>query len=278
MPLAIPIMNPNRSGYSKSGRPVNAPAGGGDPYLFWWTIVIFIMLGLATFSWFFSLYVFNHPEKPKNYRLLTKFKKIEPLTAFSERTAPKGKFFSPKEIYGKFFNYTDIELEAQNAIYKRGYIQNFYDLSPTYLKGKFIIYKTEELGPTSTFPSGLVVRAKDPEFPNVSVEFIFPSEALPKTRMSYGEQITVTTNDLFACLLHISRLPEDSLCFTVVPLNAAHRYVQENQETIAIQPPELLNMAGAWPITDESLGDRESAPPPAATGGDAFGMKVEKGK
>jgi hypothetical protein len=80
---------------------------------------------------------------------------------------------------------------------------------------------------------------------------------MPKARPSTGDQIAVTTNDFFASLLHISRLPEESLCFTVVPLNTSFKYVVGNNEVMALQPPKLLNMMASWPLTDESVGESQ---------------------
>jgi hypothetical protein len=249
MPLNIEFMNSSRSAYTRSGKAL--PQRKSDPWLFWWTIAIFVLLGLTTFSWFFSLYVFRHPEKPKNYRLLATLHKLEPLTKFNERNVPQGKFHSAKEIYAKYFGYADSELSAQSTLFKRNYIQNYADEQPVYLKGKYRIYKVTELKPQDAFPSGLVVRAKSTELPNVSVEFIFPADALPQGRPPYGDDLVLQTNATFASVLHISRLPEDSLCFTVVPLTY-YSYPVGNQEFLSLSPPEKLNLDAHWPLTDDT--------------------------
>jgi hypothetical protein len=248
MPLHIEFMNASRSVYTKSGKPL--PQKRSDPWLFWWTIAIFVLLGLTTFSWCFSLYVFRHPERPKNYRLLASLNKLEPLTRFTERDVPQGKFHSAKEIYAKYFGYSDSELAAQSSLFKRNYIQNYVDEQPVYLKGEYRIYKIAELTSQHAFPSGLVVRAKSRELPNVSVEFIFPAESLPQTRPPYGDDLILQTNRTFASVLHISRLPEDSLCFTVVPLTY-YSYPVGNEEFLTLSPPALLNLDAAWPLTDD---------------------------
>lgn len=255
MPLNIEFMNASRSPYSKAV-PV-LPVRRSDPWLFWWTIAIFILLGLTTFSWFFSLYVFRHPEKPANYELLARFGKLEPLTNFNDRNVPQGKFNSAKEIYAKYFALGDEEMEAQNAIFKRNYIQNYREEQPVYLKGEYRIYKVDQLEPGDAIPSGLVVRAKSMELPNVSVEFIFPTDRLPKERPAYGDDLLLKTNDTFASVLHISRLPEESLCFTVVPLTY-YSYPVGAQEFISLRPPEQLNMKAEWPLTDDAPGNPET--------------------
>ena len=246
MPLQIEFMNASRSPYTRSGKAL--PPSKSDPWLFWWTVAIFVLLALATFSWFFSLYVFRHPEIPKNYRLLAKLNKLEPLVRFNERTVPQAKFHSAKEIYGRYFNYTDREIDAQNGLLKRHYIQNYVDAQPIYLKGDYRIYQVKELSASDAMTSGLAVRAKSRELPNVSIEFVFPTSDPPKGRPAIGDDLVLKTNDNFASVLHISRLPEESLCFTVIPLTY-YSYPVGEDEWLALAPPPILNMDAAWPLT-----------------------------
>ncbi|MGI8603612.1 MAG: hypothetical protein ACR2OZ_11525 [Verrucomicrobiales bacterium] len=248
MSLHVTLMNASRSHYGKSGKALSRKQS--DPWLFWWTIAIFVLLGLATFSWFFSLYVFRHPENPKNYRLLSRVGKLEPLTKFNEQTVPQGKFLTPKEAYAKFFNYTNDELTAQNGLFKRNYIQNYAEQQPVYIKGEYRIYKVTELSPRDAFPSGLIVRAKARELPNVSIEFVLPADQLPKGRPPYGDDLILKTNDNFASILHVSRLSEDSLCLTVVPLTY-WSYPVSHEEFISLTPPAKLNLDSRWPVTDD---------------------------
>jgi hypothetical protein len=249
MPLQIEFMNASRSPYTKSGRALSPSKS--DPWLFWWTVAIFVLLALATFSWFFSLYVFRHPEIPKNYRLLSKLNKLEPIARFNERTVPQAKFHSAKEIYTRFFNYTDREIDAQNGLLKRHYIQNYSDAQPVYIKGDYRIYQVGELTAKNAITSGLVVRAKARDFPNVSIEFVFPTSDPPSARPAIGDDLVLKTNDNFASVLHISRLPEESLCFTVVPLTY-YSYPVGEEQWLALSPPPLLNMDAQWPLTHDA--------------------------
>lgn len=266
--MPIPLMNASRPPYAKSGQSMSAKKG--DPYLFWWIIVIFVLIALTTFTWMSSLYVFQHPEKPKNYRLLARIGKLEPLVRFKEtavkdrkdKQVPKAQFYTAKEVYAKFFNWTDKELAAQNDILKRNYIQNYTNDVPIYLKGEYRIYKVAELSGKTPFPEGLVVRARSTELPNVSIEFLFPTEGPPLARPQAGDDLLLKTNNTFASALHISRLAEESLCFTVVPLSYNSFPVDaQGKQFIKLAPPALLNMNAPWPVTDDTV-DAVSAPVP----------------
>ncbi len=265
MPLQIELLNASRSSHAKSGP--NLAQKKGDPWLFWWTIAIFVLLALTTFSWFASLYIFQHPENPKNYRLLAKFRKLEPLKKFDPLNVPRGRFHGAKEAYGKYFTYTDEELDTQNGLFKRSYIKNYAEEQPVYLKGTYRIYKVAELDGSRPFTSGLVIRAKSVELPNVSIEFVCPNEVLPAQKPRYGDDIVLSTNNFFASVMHVSRLPEESLCFTVVSLTYSPLKFGSDS-VITLFPPERLNMAAEWPLTDDTPSeevDTQLAATPDAT-------------
>jgi len=258
MMLQVEFTKAGRGRHGRSGS--NLALRRGDPWLFWWTIAIFLLIALTTFSWFISLYIFRHPEKPRNYRLLARFHKLEPLVKFNERSVPQGKFHTSKEIYARFFNFSEHELTAQNELFKRHYIRNYADEQPVYIKGDFRIYKVSELTPERPFMSGLVVRAKSVDLPNVSIEYIFPTESLPRRKPQYGDPLVLTSNDSFASVLHVSRLPEESLCFSVVPLTYHSYRPAGGKEAIALSPPERLNLEASWPLTNDTPMAEAEAP------------------
>ena len=108
-----------------------------DSGLFWWTVIITILAGLATFCWFFSIYVFAHPEKPLNYQLLTKLDKLEEVKDYSPTNVPGGPIKSPKDLYGRFYRFSPSHLEVKNDILKRSFISNYKEEKPLYLTGTF---------------------------------------------------------------------------------------------------------------------------------------------
>jgi hypothetical protein len=250
--LHVEFMSGSRSPYAKPAQALPTPRG--DSGLFWWTIAIFVLLALTTFSWLGSLYIFRHPEKPKNYRLLAKFQKLPPLKKFNERTVPQGKFHTANDIFNKYSLFTEEEIGVQNDLLKRNYIRNYDDAPPVYVRGNYRIYKVENLTDSQPFTSGLVVRAKSVDIPNVSIEFIFPTESLPRERLSYGDDLVLDTNESFASVLHISSLPESSLCLTVVPLTYNYFSVNpaDTRRYTVLSPPTRLNMDAPWPVTDDT--------------------------
>lgn len=252
MRLHVEFMSGSRSPYAKPAQTLPPPRG--DAGLFWWTIAIFILLALTTFSWLGSLYVFRHPEKPRNYSVLAKFQKLKPLKKFNDRTVPQGKFHDASEVYSKYFGLDGKELAVQNDLFKRNYIRNYDDAPPVYVRGKYRIYKVEDLTSSQPFMSGMVVRARSVNLPNVSIEFVFPTEALPRERFSYGDDLVLDTNESFASVLHISSLPEASLCLTVVPLTYNFFSVNpaDTRRYTVLSPPERLNMDAPWPVTDDT--------------------------
>jgi len=252
MRLHVEFMSGSRSPYAKPAQ--NLPPPRRDASLFWWTIAIFILLALTTFSWLGSLYIFRHPEKPQNYRILAKFQKLKPLKKFTEKTVPQGKFHTADDIFKKFSSLGERELYVQNDLFKRSYIRNYDDAPPVYVRGTYRIYKVEELTQDQPFMSGLVVRAKSIALPNVSIEFVFPTEAMPRERLSYGDDLVLDTNESFASVLHISELPEKSLCLTVVPLTYNFFSVNpaDSRRFTVLSPPVRLNMDAPWPMTDDT--------------------------
>jgi hypothetical protein len=249
--LHVEFMSGNRSPYAKPIRTL--PSARGDSGLFWWTIAIFVLLALTTFSWLSSLYIFRHPEKPKNYRLLARFEKLPPLKKFNDRTVPQGKFHTAQDVFSKYSRITGQEMAVQNDLFKRSYIRNYDDAPPVYVRGNYRIYKVETLTEAQPFTSGLVVRAKSVDLPNVSIEFVFPTESLPRERLTYGDDLVLDTNESFASVIHISPLPENSLCVTVVPLTYNFFSVNpaDARRYAVLHPPSRLNMNAPWPVTDD---------------------------
>ncbi len=258
MPIHVEFMSSSRSPYAKSGRSIQKKSG--DPWLFWWTIAIFILIGITTFSWFASLYIFRHPEKPKNYKLLSKFKKLPTLTPFNQRDAPRGKFYDARQIYERYFSYTDAQLSAQNDLFKRNYIQNYDEGGPIYVKGTWRVYQARPLTQGDAITSGFVIRAESIDRPVVRLEMIFPASKVPSGHFDI-EELVLNSNNYFASIVHVSRMPEETMLFTVIPLNYDDYKISERDGGILLstKPPAQLNLSASWPVTDEARGQIEAA-------------------
>ncbi len=261
MALRVEFMNSPRGSWSRSSAVVKRTDGG----LFWWSIAITLLLGLATFSWFFCIYVCSHPEKPFNYKLLAKFKKLEPLQTFSEKNAPSGKTLAQRDIYQKFYSFTDENLTQTNSELHRAYITNYKDERPLYIRGSFKVLHARPLNGKDVFTSGTIARAvavveDDKEYRSVVIEYILPSKTTSPNQFRPGDVLRLDTPDqagkrrLYASLLNVKRQQDDGLIFTVVPLAYGDHVNAETGFNIHGEPPEMLNLEGKWPITDEAFG------------------------
>lgn len=218
--------------------------GGG---IFWWSILITLLMGAATFCWFFSIMVFSHPEKPFNYKVLAKFKKLESLRPFTVYTAPQGKFLSARELLTEFFPYSQDQLALRNDVLKRSYIRNYRHEKPTYLKGDFKVISVRRLAPTDVMGQGWVVRARAVDLEDVDVEILMPGLVTDAEPYANDATIKLDQKQTFASTLHVQRMEADRLCVTVIPL--AYQGFVSNAGAIRMNPPAALNMDAYWPVT-----------------------------
>ncbi len=235
-----------------SGAVRNKPSSG----LFWWTIFITLLIGLAVFSWFFCIFVFSHPEKPFSYRLLAKVKKLDPIRRFTQYSVPQGKFLNAREVLGDYFNYSEDQLEVTNDLLKRAYIKNYKEQAPQYLKGEFNVIASRPLGSSDVFTSGMVVRARAADFEDVDVEIVLPGVDSNSGSIPAGQKIMLNQKATFASVIHVQKLQGDRVCVSVVPL-AYQGFNTEAGQPLVMKEPSLLNMEAAWPIAldlDKPLG------------------------
>lgn len=218
--------------------------GGG---IFWWAILITLLMGAATFCWFFSIMVFSHPEKPFNYKVLAKFKKLTPLRPYTIYTAPPGKSLNPRDVLGEFFPYSQEQLSVRNDLFKRSYLRNYQHEQPMYLMGSFRVLSARPLAESDVFTQGWIVRARSSELEDVDLELVMPGLQKGSAPFIAGDTITLQKRS-YASALHVQRMDEDRICITVVPL-AYQTTAKTGNEVLALTPPERLNMEAYWPIT-----------------------------
>lgn len=245
-----------------SGSDYRARGGGGsynakkskDSGLFWWTILITLLLGLATFCWFFSIMVFKYPEKPFNYRLLTKLEKLDPIKKFDPLLIPKGNFLAPRDLLKKYYDYNPEQLQVVNDLLKRSYILNYSEESPVYVKGNYIVVSARALAVGDFVDKGWIVRLRSTELEDVEVEFLFPGTGIEAAPYHEGDSIALDNKTTFGSVIHVERnYATDGLCATVVPI-AYGEFAVGDQQKVELVPPTVLNVAAALPITsfDES--------------------------
>ena len=273
MQLHVEFMNAPRGSLSRAANAVKKADGG----IFWWTIVIAILMALAAFSWIASIFIFTHPEKPYNYKLLSRIHRLEEIKHFNEKDMPAGKSLTPPELYQKFFSLTDENLGNHNSLLRRNYITNFKnrDEKPFYVRGRFKVIHARPLTPDDVFPRGLVARAvavneDGREYRNVMVEYVLPTEfEVPGVEFAPGDLLDIdsrrTKKRLHGAVINIKRLNEDVLVFTVVPLMYGEHLIDPvKNKILTATPPDHLNMSAPFPITDDSFGTGAKLPDVAA--------------
>ena len=115
MQLHVEFMNAPRGSLSRAANAVKKADGG----IFWWSIAIVILMALAATSWIASIFIFTHPEKPYNYKLLSRIQRLEEIKLFNEKDMPAGKSLTPPELYQKFYPFTDKNLGNHNSLLRR---------------------------------------------------------------------------------------------------------------------------------------------------------------
>ena len=218
--------------------------------LFWWVIAIIVLTGVAVFSWVFSIYVFSYPEKPFNYKLLTKLEKIDPVQQFPRLGVPGGRENSAKQIYAKFYDYDATLTAVKNDGLKRSYLWNYSEESPIYVTGKFEVTESRNLSQSDVFTTGVVVRAKSLDYPNAFLEFIFPTgeAGAPSEHFQPGDTLNLEKSRTYAAVLNLEWLNDDDLLISAVSL-VYGRHRTNDTQFINQAPPTRLNMEGTWPIT-----------------------------
>ncbi|MEZ0388461.1 MAG: hypothetical protein ACAI34_15410 [Verrucomicrobium sp.] len=240
-----------------SGSDYRARGGGGnynakkskDSGLFWWTILITLLLGLATFCWFFSIMVFKYPEKPFNYKLLTKLQKLDPLKKFDPLLIPRGNFLGPRDLLKKYYDYNPEQLKLVNDLLKRSYILNYNEESPVYVKGAYTVIGSRPLTKSDFVDAGWIVRARSTELEDVELELIFPGSTGEAAPYHEGDSIALDNKNTFGSVLNVQRnYATDGLCATVVPI-AYGEFAVGDQQILTLVPPEVLNVEAVLPIT-----------------------------
>lgn len=266
MRLPIPIESPHSGSGPSYGRGGDFKRREKETGLFWWTIAITFLIVLTAGTWIFCLFLFAFPEKEMNYRLLAKLGKLDSLKNFDVSSVPTGKFFVARDLYKRFYHFGSEQLVGTNAKLKRNYLRNYDGEDPIFVKGLFRIEQVRALSESDYFRSGMVVQALSVEeiehgvskaptkrvFPNAVFEFVFPAEDVPESRFNVGDELSIDTLKDFASVMHIERVGTDHLCFSAVPILYGSYQLSES-DTIALGPPQSVNVEGSWPIFEKEV-------------------------
>lgn len=222
--------------------------------LFLWTVFILLLIGAALTCWLGSFYIFGHPEKPRSYRILQKLHKLEAPKRFELTAGPPGEYLSAQKLFERYNTFTRLQLQNENDALLRDYINNYgatKKLVP-YVVGRYNILDSYELKPTDLFPSGVVALAQSMDFPQVLIEHVYTADQsnVPVLRkmLQTGLDVKLERQNDLAAVIHIERLFNGSLQFTVVPLLYGSYALKQGSGTFNLEPPPQLNVAAGAPI------------------------------
>jgi hypothetical protein len=228
----------------------------GPDNLFGWTVFILLLCGFAVACWIGTFYVFNHPEQPFNYQLLTKLNKLEPPKRFELTAAPAGEFLGADKLLEKYGAMTAPQLTEESNGLLRSYLRNYdHQIGKVpYVIGKFTVLDAFVTGENQYFGTGMMVLAQSNEVPTIYIEQIFPAE---KQDLPAMQRILVTGLGLelrrsydLSSVAHITNLGDGKLLFTCVPL--LYGSYGQIGSSFQLEPPRVLYVKAGLPMVNEN--------------------------
>lgn len=231
--------------------------------LFWWSIAILILTGIAFAAWIGSFYIFGQPERPASYRILKKLHKVDPIKRFELTAAPAGEFLTSKQLYDRYIAMSPTELSRANAELIRNYIRNYQSVRGlvTYVVGRFNVMDARDLTPNDLFTTGMIALTNAADHGETLMEHVYPadSQSLPvmKQTLVTGLEIKLERTHDLSAVIHAERLPDGRIMITAMPLLYGSYTVARAPGTFTLEPPADLNLEAGWPLFTES--DRTTA-------------------
>lgn len=222
--------------------------------LFLWTVFILLLIGIAFACWLGSFYIFGHPEQPWAYALLEKFKKTQLPKRFEDTAAPPGEFLTAQKLFERYSSFSPLQLEKENAELLRTFVTNYRETKKLvpYVRGNFTITSSAPLTPQNFMKRGMVALAQSNDFPQVLIEHLYPMNADNAARsrrlLVEGNPIKLEKTRDLGAVIHIAKIPEGRMQFTVVPLLYGGYGLTGGEGTFSTQPPLELNLAGGLPV------------------------------
>ncbi|MEQ1851376.1 MAG: hypothetical protein ABMA01_07265, partial [Chthoniobacteraceae bacterium] len=206
-----------------------------------------LLTGACFASWIGSFYVVMHPENPRCYRILKKFKRVEPPKRFPVVQAPQGDFLTAAKLLERYGKLGKVELASQNADLLRAYLMNFRETKRRvpYIAGKYHVVQSYDLRKTDLFPSGAVAIAQSESLPQVLIESIFPAapREVPKIRkvLASGAEVALERSRDIWALIHVARHADGRMQFTAVPLPYGSWQLKNSAEKFTLKAPAELS-------------------------------------
>jgi hypothetical protein len=251
--------------------------------LFGWTVFILLLCGFAVACWIGTFYVFNHPEQPFNYHLLTKLNKLEPPKRFELTAAPAGEFLGADKLLEKYGAMTAPQLVEESNDLLRSYLRNYdHQIGKVpYVIGKFTVLDAFVTGENQLFGTGMTVLAQSNDVPTVYIEQIFPAE---KQDLPAMQRVLVTGLGLelrrsydLSAVNHITNLGDGRLLFTCVPL--LYGSYGQIGSSFQLEPPRALFVKAGLPMVNQNQfhnAEQRYAEYRKATGAQIVGTSSQK--
>lgn len=252
--------------------------------LFGWTVFIFLLIGFVFLCWMGSYYIFAHPEKAANYRLLLRLHKIDTPQRFEITAAPRGEFLKPGLLLERFGSMTSSEIRRANESLLRNFLRNYHqnrDLVP-YAVGTYRVVGTLPLKTTSFCQPGLVALLQAVEQPEVLVEqpFTCDDANLPalKRSLTPGQEIKLEKPLDLSAIIHISRIEEkdNRLLLTTMPLLYGSYGSAKGGTSFSLEPPVELNLEAGLPMLSRDQISELSGGKLARGGKPGLGLRISR--
>ena len=238
------------------------------PPWFWWALANLLAAAFAVASWSTCLYLFNFPERPGNYDLLRKLKRLTPVASYPYPNAPEGASGEPQDLLTKFYSLDRKQLQAHNRYFKRNLITNFKKPEVVhYVEGSYRVTHVRPLTSDDFFHPGLAVRAQatvltdelnEPSPYPVILELLFPFADEPSPNLfPVGRQLDFKYVNHRAYILHAAQIGRDNepaVCLTVVPLSYDN-YRDPEDRLLPLADPDPLNLEARFPAMEENRPD-----------------------
>ena len=241
-------------------RPAEEPPPSRPAY-FWWLLANALALCFAIISWAVCLHVFGNPENPRNYEILRKLGRLPVLKKYAVTDVPDGNALAPRELYKRYFGYTEEQRVRANTLLMKNYLTNFdRPLLLTYIEGDYQIEEARKLSDRDFFDPGIVIRAqalvKPDDFTKpmpypVFIEYVVPTaESEAAAFFKPGDLLTVKKSPNCAAVVHVDKIVHDdepALLLTAVPI-AYGSYPLGDAGSFQIAPPVKLRPGAGFPV------------------------------
>jgi len=240
--------------YAYQGHSGHRRGGSASDGLFGWTVFIFLLIGFVFFCWMGSYYIFAHPEKGSNYRLLQRLHKIDPPQRFEITAAPRGEFLKPGQLLERFGSMSASEIRRANENILRNFLRNYHqnrDLVP-YAVGTYRVIGTVSLSGKTFCQPGVVALLQAVEQPEVLLEQLFTAEeknipALQRALVT-GQEIKLEKPLDLSAIVHIERLPDNRIMLSTMPLLYGSYGAGPGKTSFSLEPPQELNLDAGLPV------------------------------